>query len=78
MTECALDWSGQVLISWDQSFLFLDTQSWQLQEIEETSKDDERLGEVKASMLRIIDIFKAPLEAKGVKITCCVWMKLKI
>jgi len=47
----------------------LDTQSWQLQEIKETSEDDERLGEVKAAMLRIIDMFQAPLEAKGVKIT---------
>jgi len=65
-----LEWSD---IDFMRSILlFLDTQSWQLQEIEETSKDDERLGEVKAAMLRIIDIFQAPLEVKGVKITSCL------
>ena len=52
--------------------LFLDTQSWQMQESEEHSENDEHLGKVKAAMLRIIDMFQAPLEAKGVKITSCL------
>jgi len=45
-------------------FLFLDTQSWQSQEIEETLEDYEGLGEVKAAMLRIIDTvcFRFPLK----------------
>ena len=40
-----------------------------MQESEEHSENHECLGKVKAAMLRIIDMFQAPLEAKGVKIT---------
>ena len=43
-----------------------------MQESEEHSENDEHLGKVKAAMLRIIDMFQAPLEAKGVKITSCL------
>ena len=51
---------------------FLDTQSWQMQEPEEHSENDEHIGKVKAAMLRIIDMFQDPLKANGVKITSCL------
>ena len=50
----------------------MNTQSWQLQgcESEESSTAiDDRLIEVKAALVNIIDIFRAPLQAKGVDIT---------
>jgi len=43
-----------------------------MQEPEEHSENDERLGKVKAAMLRIIDVFQDPPKAKGVKITSCL------
>ena len=46
--------------------LFLDTQSWQ--DSDESSTDD-CLSEIKAALLSITDIFRAPLEAKGADLT---------
>ena len=53
-----LEWSDISLMR--SILLFLDTQSWQ-----ETSEDDNHLIEIKSALVSIIDIFRAPLEAKG-------------
>ena len=47
--------------------LFLDTQSWQ--DSEGSSNDDDPLNEVKAALVSITDVFRAPLEAEGVDLT---------
>lgn len=47
--------------------LFLDTQSWQ--DSEGSLNDDDCLSEVKAALVSITDVFRAPLEAKGVDLT---------
>ena len=49
--------------------LVLDTQSWQLSNESEDISDDDRLTEIKSALLSIIDVFRAPLEAKGADLT---------
>ena len=61
-----LEWSDVDLLR--SILLFLDTQSWQLQATEESSEDD-RLSEVKAALVSITDVFRAPLEARRINIT---------
>ena len=56
-----LEWSNVELMR--SILLFLDTQSWQ--DCEESSTKEDRLSELKSALLRVIDVFRAPLEAKG-------------
>ena len=46
--------------------LLLDTQSWQ---DSGSSADDDHLSEIKSALITIIDVFRAPLEAKGADLT---------
>lgn len=61
-----LEWSDVDLMR--SILLFLDTQSWQLQVADESLEDD-RLSEVKAALVSITDMFRAPLEARHINIT---------
>jgi len=68
-----LEWSGVDFLR--SVLLFLNTQSWQSKEPEpeelenSASGIDDRLIEVKAAFVSITDIFRAPLQAKGVDLT---------
>ena len=68
-----LEWSGVDFLR--SVLLFLNTQSWQLKEPEpeefesSASGIDDRSIEVKAAFVSITDIFRAPLQAKGVDLT---------
>ena len=68
-----LEWSGVDFLR--SVLLFLNTQSWQSKEPEpeelesSASGIDDRLIEVKAAFISITDIFRAPLQAKGVDLT---------
>ena len=57
-----LEWSAVDLTR--SILLSLDTQSWQQSETE-----DNRFDEIKSALLSIIDVFRAPLEAKGADLT---------
>ena len=69
-----LEWSDADLMR--SIFFFLDTQSWQLQVAEE-SLENNCLSEVKAALVSITDMFRAPLKARHIN-TLQAWMKLKI
>ena len=62
-----LEWSDIDLMR--SILLFLDTQSWQESK---DSHDDDCLSEIKSALLSIIDVFRAPLEAKGTDLTSIV------
>ena len=62
-----LEWSDVELLR--SILFFLDTQSWQLQEAESDENSDDRLSEIKGALVKITDIFQAPLEARGINIT---------
>ena len=62
-----LEWSDVDLIR--SILLFLDTQSWQ--DCEENSADD-RMSEIKSAVLSLAEVFRAPLEAKGVNLSSIV------
>ena len=59
-----LEWSDVDLMR--SILLFLDTQSWQ---DSDGSSTDDRLSEIKAAVVSITDVFRAPLEAKGADLT---------
>ena len=59
-----LEWSDVELLR--SILLFLDTQSWQLQEAESDENSDDRLSEIKGALVKITE---APLEARGINIT---------
>lgn len=61
MRAC-LEWSDVDLMR--SILLFLDTQSWQ-----DSNDGGDRLSEIKAAIANIIDVFRAPLEAKGADFT---------
>lgn len=61
-----LEWSDVDLMR--SILLFLDTQSWRDSEASSTD-DDDRLSEVKAALVSVTDVFRAPFEAKGVDLT---------
>ena len=61
-----LEWSDVHLMR--SILLFLDTQSWQDSE-GVSSGDGDRLSEIKAALVNITDVFRAPLEAKGADLT---------
>ena len=60
-----LEWSDIELMR--STLLFLDTQSWQT--IVESNDNDGRLTEIKAALVKISDMFKAPLESRGLNTT---------
>ena len=69
-----LEWSDVDLMR--SVLVFLDTQSWQELDgslhhkgEEEEEMDDDHLGEIRAAVLSITDLFRAPLEARGVDLT---------
>ena len=62
-----LEWSDVNVMR--SILLVLDTQSWQLSNESEDISDDDRLTEIKSALLSIIDVFRAPLEAKGADLT---------
>jgi len=74
--ECAHDWSGQMLASMRSILLFLNTQSWQCQEAEDSSGDDDQLSEVKAPCWVSSICFRPPFKLK-VSTLFHVWIKLK-
>ena len=62
-----LEWSDVNVMR--SILLVLDTRSWQLSNESEDISDDDRLTEIKSALLSIIDVFRAPLEAKGADLT---------
>ena len=62
-----LEWSDVELLR--SILLFLDTQSWQLQEIESDENSDGRMSEIKGALVKISDMFQALLETRGINIT---------
>ena len=63
-----LEWSDVDMMR--SILLFLNTQSWQGSErsSNDDDDDDDRLSEVKAALVSITDVFRAPLEAKRVNL----------
>ena len=63
-----LEWSDVDMMR--SILLFLNTQSWQGSErsLNDDDNDDDQLSEVKAALVSITDVFRAPLEAKRVNL----------